>query len=426
MKRVLFILAAALSFSAVSAQTMDEKALKKATKVAQNVVKNAKSELQKEDGNLNSAKQAIDKAMKDPLTKDWSETWAVAATVYEQMYKKENNKTYLAQPYDTVAMYDYLIKWYDYAIKADALEQIPNAKGKTSTATRDKFGAELDRNRTNLINGGIFYFNHRQDYSMAYNVFAKYYEVCNADLLASYNDNPQYADYAVQFAYFPTIAAMQMEDYEKVLTFCDLGITDEENGESCYRFKCIALQKLNRQDEWIEALKEGINLFPTEDFYYMQLLAYYDEQENMEEMTRFVEEMLVAAPEKAYNHYVSGYVKQNKKDYAGAIEAYKNAIERNPELTEAYINCGLCYMIEANDYMDTQSNLKFNSKEYKAAIEKEKTYYQDAMPYFEKVRELIPDETNKWGLQLYQIYYKLNMGPEFDKIETILKAEGLL
>lgn len=419
-------MAAAISFSAVSAQTMDPKALKKATKVAQNVVKNAKSELQKEDGNLNSAKQGVDKAMKDPLTAEWSETWAVAAEVYRQIYLKENNKTYLGQPYDTVAMYDNLIKWYDYAIKADALEQIPNAKGKTSTATRDKHGSELDRNRTNLINGGIFYFNHRQDYKKAYEVFAKYYEICDADLLSSYNDNPQYAEYSTQFAYFPTLAAMQMEDYEKVLNFCDLGIADAENGSSCYRFKCIALQKLNRNDEWIAALKEGVNLFPEDDYYCMQLLAYYDEKEDMESMTAFVDEMIRTNPEKAYNHYVSGYVKQNKKDYDGAIEAYKNAIARNSELTEAYINCGLCYMLQANDYMDTQSNLKFNSKEYKAAIEKEKTYYEAAKPLFEKVRELVPDETNKWGLQLYQIYYKLNMGPEFDKVETILKSEGLL
>ena len=45
---------------------------------------------------------------------------------------------------------------------------------------------------------------------------------------------------------------------------------------------------------------------------------------------------------------------------------------------------------------------------------------------YEKVEKLLPNDVDKWGPQLYQIYYKLNMSKETSRMETILKAEGLL
>jgi len=428
MKRVLFILTCALCFTAVSAQNAsDPKAVKKAKKAAMAVVRDAKSEITKEGGNIRTAKASIDKALKNEYSAKEAETWMVAATVYNSLYLTENNKTYLQQPYDTVAMYDYLMKWFDYSIIADSLQQIPNAKGKTFTTCRDKFASELDRSRTNLINGGIFYFNSKSDFAKAYELFEKYYTVGQTPMLKPLNDsNPVYADYDKQFAYFPTLCGMRLEDYNKVLKYCDLGAEDEENGATCYRFKCQAYESLGDTTNWILALQEGIKKFPSDDFYYMRLLSYYDEQGKMHEMENFAKEMLESDPDKAYNYYVLGYINQQQKKYADAEKAYETAIEKDSGLTEAYINLGLCYMLDANEYMDSKSDLKFNSREYREALEVEKSYYEKSRPLYEKVRELVPDETNKWGLQLYQIYYKLNMGPEFDKIETILKAEGLL
>ena len=67
-----------------------------------------------------------------------------------------------------------------------------------------------------------------------------------------------------------------------------------------------------------------------------------------------------------------------------------------------------------------------NSNAYKKALDDEKIYYNQARPIFEKVRVLAPEDIKKWGLQLYQIYYKLNLAKELNEIETTLKSEGLL
>ncbi|MCQ2066532.1 MAG: hypothetical protein MJY65_02595 [Bacteroidaceae bacterium] len=430
MKRVLFVLVAALCVNgAANAQQLDkaaQKALQKATKEAMLVVKDAKEQLG-DGGEVRRAKSLIEQALSNEYSKNNAETWNVAGDVYQKLYLTENYKTTMNQPCDTVAMYDYLVKMYDCYNHCDSLQQIPDAKGKTYTTCRDKNGAYLDNNRTNLINGGIFYFNRRRDYAKAFEIFSKYYEVSEMPMLKKYTEQDEnYQMYAKQFAYYPTLAAVQMEDYNKVLKFVDLGIEDEENGETCYQFKCMAYENLGDTAKWIDCLKEGITRYPTKDFYYLRLLGYYDSNDNMAAMESFVNEMLEVAPEKAYNHYVKGYIRQNQKNYVDAIEAYKVAIEKDPNLQEAYINMGLCYIFEANNYMESQSDVKFNSPAYKKVLDTEKTYYQEALPIFEKVREMAPDEVKKWGLQLYSIYYKLNMSSELNKIETVLKAEGML
>lgn len=425
MKRVLFMLASVLCFTAVYAQS--EKEIKAAQKEAQSVLKNAKRELEGEDGNLQTAFSLIKKAMQSEYTKNDAQTWQIAGDVYKQLYSMENLKGAKKQEYDTVAMYDYLTKMYDSYNRCDSLEQIPNDKGKTSTACRDKVASNLDAQRTEFINGGIFYFNHRRDYAKAFEIFAKYYEVGKMPMLKSYTeDNLKYEEYDKQFAYFTALAAYNIEDFENVLKYSELGIEDPENGETCCRFKCDALQKLDRTDEWVEALKDGIKRFPTEDYYYMQLLVYYDKNGKLEEMDSFVEDMIKVDPDKSYNYYVKGYLKQNQKNYAEAIESYKVAIEKDPELEEAYINEGLCYLLDAQEFMESKSDVKFNTPAYKQMIEDEKVYYKNALPLYEKVRELSPNDVKKWGIQLYSIYAKLNMVSEFDKMELILKSEGML
>lgn len=427
MKRVLFILVSVLCFSGVSYAQQTEKEIKQAMKDANAVLRNVKNQLESEDGNINVAKSLIIKAMDNEYTKSNPDTWELAGDIYKQLFSNESFKSSRMQAYDTVAMYDYLVKMYDYYNRCDSLQQIPNEKGKTSTSCRDRVASNLDGNRTEFINGGIFYFNHRRDYAKAYEIFSKYYEVCDMPMLKSYTENnPQYAEYSKQFAYFTTLSARMMEDYDKVLKYCDLGVEDEENGEQCYQFKCEAYQQLKDTVNWVKALQEGIVRYPTSDYYYMQLLVYYDNSGKMDEMEQFVNAMLEKDPDKSYNHYVKGYLFQQQKKYKDAIEAYKNALEKDPNLIEANINLGLCYMFDANDYMESKSNVKFNTPAYKEMIETEKTYYKNALPLFEKVRELAPDDVNKWGLQLYSIYYKLGMNKEMDQIETILKAEGML
>lgn len=427
MKKILFMLVAVLGMTTMSTFSYAQstpKELKKATSLARRVVKDAKEELAKLNeggGTIENAKRMVDQATANELTKDWSETWSVAGDVYQNLYLTENRKSYTKAAYDTIAMYNYLIKMYDYYFICDSLEQIPNEKGKTTTACRDKNAYTLHSNRNNLINGGIFYFNSKKDYKKAYQMFDKYYQIAETPMLKSYTEqDTNYKEYATQFAYFPTLAAFQMADYHKVLKYADMGIEDPENGETCLKLKCQSYENMKDTVNWVKALQEGIMKFPTQDYYYMQLIIYYDATGKIDEMEKFVEDMVNKDPNKAYNYYVIGYLRQSQKKYSEAASQYEIAIQKDSELTEAYINLGLCYIFEATEYVDSKANVNYRSAEYKKVLETEKEYYKKALPLFEKVRQMIPDEIDKWGVLLSQVYYKLNMTKELNDIEKIL------
>ena len=176
----------------------------------------------------------------------------------------------------------------------------------------------------------------------------------------------------------------------------------------------------------VDTLMTGIVNYPTDEYFYTKIIMYYNDTEKWEELEGFVTDMIDKDPNKAYNYFVVGVLKQQQKDYETAAKNYEIAVEKDPELADAYINLGLCYMFLANEYVDANSNVNYRSAAYKKVLEVEKEFYQKALPMYEKVEKLLPNDVDKWGPQLYQIYYKLNMSKETSRMETILKAEGLL
>ena len=127
-----------------------------------------------------------------------------------------------------------------------------------------------------------------------------------------------------------------------------------------------------------------------------------------------------------YNYFVLGFIAQQSKDYEKAINYYKTALEKDPEMTEALNNIGLCYMNQATAYVDSKSNVNYRSAEYKKVLQEEKEYYKKAQPYVEKLRELDPAGIRTWGIPLYQIYFKLAMDKELNDLEKLLKANDMI
>ena len=72
--------------------------------------------------------------------------------------------------------------------------------------------------------------------------------------------------------------------------------------------------------------------------------------------------------------------------------------------------------------MQKNEKVSPRDKQYKTILENEKQYYRDAMPIYEKYRELAPDDKMNWGMRLYEIYYKLNMTKEFNEMDKLLES----
>lgn len=427
MKKLIFVLIAALGMSCTSYAQMTEKELKKATKEAQKQVKEAKNEFERDDvQDKRGAKRLIDQAMKNSLNENYDQTWLVAADIYQHFYYQENTKSY-TQAYDTVGMYKLLTDWYRFAMIADSLQQIPNAKGKTSDEARKKHAGEIHRTMGDLIRGGIFYFNDHQDYNKAYEMFDAYFTVASHPMVKDIvEEDSNFIKNKPIFSYYPALAAYNLEKWENVLKYAEVATADEEVGETATEMLCDAYGNLQDTVSWLETLKKGLVKYPTAQYYYGKLLNYYNLKNDMTELENFVNEMVQIDPEKAYNYYVLGYIAQQNKDYDAAIKQYETAIEKDEALSDAYFNLGLCIMFQASDYMDSKSNLDYRSKAYKDAVKEQKNFYKKALPYFLKYRELEASATDKWAIPLQTIYYQLDMSKELNEIEARMKEKGLL
>lgn len=65
--------------------------------------------------------------------------------------------------------------------------------------------------------------------------------------------------------------------------------------------------------------------------------------------------------------------------------------------------------------------IDINDPKYAEAQAAVKKFYEEAKPFYEKARALKPDQKDLWLQGLYRVYYNLNMGPEFEEIDKMMK-----
>lgn len=403
MKKVLFSMALLLVASFTFAQ---EKAVKEAKKIASAVTPD-----------FAKADELINQALTNPETKDQAETWNVAGFIQKRKSEKEMENAYLRKPYDTLQVYNSALNMCKYYFKCDELAQIPNEKGKIKNKYRRANASAMLAERGNLINGGIQFFNENKN-KEALDFFATYVDMAAHPMFEK--ENLLQTDTVLpQIAYYASLAAAKIEDYPNVLKYAPYAKEDKEVGKYAMEFISTALKAQGDTVKWIASLQEGLQKYPDHQFFFGHLIDYYSNNNKYDEAMKFADDMLAKDPNNVFYLYVKGYLYHNMKDYDKAIEFYKKTIEVDPNYAEAYSNIGLIYCIQAQEFSE-KSTSDVNDPQYKEDQATLRTYYEKAKPYYEKARELKPDQKDLWGTGLYRVYYNLQMGPEFEEIEKVM------
>lgn len=416
MKKVLFsITMLMLSCVLVMAQT-DPKVLKQ----AQKDVKTAQKLAEAPEPDLNQAKKLIDGVMQYPEITSQPDVWNTAGVIQRKFFEAEQQKLYLKQNPDFDKMYSSLYNVYTNFFKCDEVEK--NAVDKKGRPVKAKYHTPNRRflldNRGWLINGGVKYYNEDKDNEKALKYFSLYIESGQNPMLS--NDSTIVNDTLVtQIAYYASLACMQMKNYERVLLYTPVVKASQEFSRYGYEFTASAYRELGDTVKWINELQEGVKRFPDHNYFFGNLLEYYNTTGKYNEALEFANAMVEKSPNDAFMQYVKGYLCQNLEKYDDAITAYKAAIAINPDYADAHSNLGLVYCTLARNYQDKASS-DLRSAQYKKDQEVIKGFYREAMPHYEKVRQLEPDQQKKWLNGLYSIYYMLNMGPELEEIEKLM------
>lgn len=174
---------------------------------------------------------------------------------------------------------------------------------------------------------------------------------------------------------------------------------------------------------WANELKAMIARDPsssTAEVATQNLLAYYSKK-GVDQMAAFADEMLAKDENNKIANYGKGYslVVQNK--YEEATKYYEKCIDIDPNYFEAVYQCGFCYY-----QIGLENGRKISDKKYKTQAEadkdadtKVKSYLRKALPYFERARDLKPEDPMRWASELKVIYNNLGMKDKAKELPEI-------
>ena len=403
MKKVLFTVALMFGAMVASAQV--------------SVVKEAKS-MKKDPA---AAAKVLEAALTNPETANDPETWKLAGDLQKAIYDEENMKMYLpGGQADMPRMYNSLVKMFEYYLKCDDVEQAGVANGTVKKAKLRKKNAEnLLKVRTNLSNGGVEAFN-ANDYEGAQKYFGLFVDVV---------DHPMFADQAAALkadtlnTLFANYAAMAagMRDPKDVASVIKYGNIGKENASEGWRALMFMAEVYGNKEsgdsiKWLETIKEGAQRFPEQDFFVGNIMDYYLQRGMVDEGLAQIDQLL-ATNEKPYFLYVKGVLLYEKKDYDAAHAALDKLIALGGDLAaEAYAKKGDIYFFPAQKIVEENSALSIDDPKYNANEAKIKEAYELAKPFYEKAKELEPDNKTIWGQQLLRVYWALNKA-EYEALE---------
>jgi tetratricopeptide (TPR) repeat protein len=383
-------------------------------------VKDARSAANAEKPDFNKAEQLINAALTNDETKNDPATWDAAGFIQKRINEEQNKNAYLRKSYDTLKLYSSLLNMFEYYVKCDELSEVPDEKGKIKNKYRKTNAATMLAERPNLMNGGIEFYN-RNDYKQAVKYFGTYVESASYPMIkaSSKVDIAETDTLLPLMAYYASLAANSCDDKASVLKYAPVAVKDKENGAVAMQLYSDALKSTGDSIAWLKSLQEGIVKFPSNPYFFANLVDYYSVSNQPEKAMDFADEMLAKEPNNKLYLYVKAYLYHNMKDYDNAITWYEKTIAVDPEYAEAYSNLGLIMILKAQDLSDAAST-DINDANYNKDQAAIKEMYKKALPYYEKARSLRPDNKDLWAQGLYRIYYNLNMANEFQEIENLL------
>lgn len=383
------------------------------------VVKEAKSA----KSNPEKAAQILLPALSDPTTASDPQTWKLAGDFQKAIYDAENMKLYIPAGgnADTTKLYNSLAKLFEYYQKCDEVEQALVANGTLKKAKlRKGLASELAKVRPNLTNAGSDAFNAGK-YEDALHFFSLFVDAAEQPLFekeeAVKNDTltPLIANYAA-------LAAVQSKNEPATLKYAKIGKSHKEEG---YRgLMCLAevYGKGEQKDStlWLATIKEGVERFPKQEYFIGNLMDFYIQKGKIDEGLTQINEVLATNPS-PYFMYVKAVLEYEKKDYDAARTTFTKIIEAGGDFVgESYAKIGDSYFFVAQELVEQNSSLPMDNPKFAENEKQIKALYEKALPYYEKTKELKPDNKQLWGQFLLNIYWKLDK----QKYEALEKELG--
>jgi tetratricopeptide (TPR) repeat protein len=373
------------------------------------------------------AKTLIEEALVHPETANQAKTWFEAGAIFNKIQQDETDKQRMGLPCDNNLRQECLLKVLPCFLKADSMDQLPDAKGKIKPKYTKKIKNELlNLYRNYSIELAANEAFNQKDFDAAANIFDVYINIPLMSALASENLLVTDTNYTF-YKYNAGIAHYQAgtpEHINKAIQyFQELTESNFNDQNAVYQILLnILLTSANDTANYIKNLEVAAKKFPTENYYIEQLVDYYVQKKENDKAIVYLEQAIQNNPSNEHNYFLLGRVKEEMGDFDAAEALYDKTIEMKPDHIYAYTFKGNIIYNKAVD-IDNKANEIKDNKEYQKAKAEANAMLEKSLPFYEKALELKPDdyENIRW---LRSIYYRLDKKEKFNEMEQRLKALG--
>ena len=362
---------------------------------------------------LVEAKTSIDAAMGNEETSGDPYTYVIAGKVFKTIYNEEVKKKMLNQPYDEKVLTTSLFTAINCYTNAAELEQIPDAKGKTT----DKYDKEIKKAFKELQDPLIadgYAALQKNNYKAALMLFEGYMSIPNCSIM---REEPLDTTYnTVQF--LAINAALLNKDNKKAIKYmAELKDANYYKGATIYEWMVDALQAENDTAKSLEILAEGLKKYPTNKYMIAKQVNYYIDHGKKQEAFNYLDNAIAANPSKPEYYNVKASLFLSEKNYNEALNLYQkaNAVSKNTESVEGI---GVTYCALAVDEDQKADKLKSDAAWKKARTAAEEIY-KKAEGYLEEARGMYtePNKDNLYWLGI--VYNRLKKSDKFKEVQQL-------
>lgn len=357
-------------------------------------------------GNYDAAENLMTKLLKDSANRTNEKIYLTWYDAVRGKYDQGNEKLYLKQKYDTTALFTNVRKMFQILESLDSLDMRPDKKGRVNPAYRDRHAAYLDIVRPNLFNGGSFYVR-KGKWKEAYDYFETYMDCARQPLFSAFGYD-SIDSRMPEAAYWATYCGYKMNDPVLTLRYRKLALTDSARADFTLQFIAEARRWLNDDELYLATLQEGFRRYPTFAYFFPRLIDAYTGMGQYDRALAVADSALAVNDSSELFLFAKSSALLRLERYSECIEWSARLIAINDSLPEPYFNAGTAYL-----NMASGMNARKDKRLVKAA-------YQNARFYFERYRQMMPDQKQKWAPALYRIYLNLNLGRQFDEIDRLL------
>lgn len=368
-----------------------------------------------EENKLDEAQTVLTEALTSGKTKKIALAWYVQGDIYQRVFAAELNKAAASQPLDTMKFAKNLYACIDAYEKCNELDEDKEFYQKNK-GNAMKF-------RTFYMYCGQFFFNNRQ-YSDAFTAYDKWLTYPQTVKLVE--NEPKILKDSVfdenQIAYYACLAAYNDKNYQNVEKYINQALKYDKELETVRQLRLTTYLEQGDTANWVKSSKEFALSGVKAETVAQNLLAYYLDKKDEASALAFADELLAKDPNSKIGNYSKGVVLFGQNKFADAVTYFVKTTEIDPTFSDAFYNAGVCYCNEGYALNEKISNnKKLTAAQNNEEIKKVKAYYEKALPFFLKVKELEPDNVSRWASRLSTVYYIMGDKAKQKEMDALLK-----